>query len=102
MPEVREARLSEYAQIGRVCTTAFWNDELFGELIHPHREDFPTENDLYWSRRFCVNWWDYTQRFMVTTARDATGKEIVTGVAQWERLGKGGKRMECWRFDPRA
>ena len=100
MPNLREARFSEQAQVGRVCAAAFWNDELFGKLIHPHREEFPADNDFYWSRRSQVSWWDYRHRCMVTTATDATGKELVTGVAQWVRLGKGGRGMECWWFDP--
>lgn len=100
--KIREAHFSEQAQIGRVCAAAFWDDELFGDLIHPHRKEFPADNNLYWLRRCQVNWWDYTHRFMVSTTMSPEGREIVTGVAQWARLGKGGKSMECWWFNPRT
>ena len=101
-PKIREAHFSELAQIAHVCAVAFWDDELFGDLIHPHRKEFPADNDLYWRRRFQVYWWDYTHRFILSTTTDPGGREIVTGIAQWARLGKGGKSMECWWFDPRT
>jgi len=100
-PTIREARFPEQARIAHIFAAAFWDNGLFGDMIHPHRKKFPADNDLYWLRRCQVDWWDYTHRFIVSTTTDADGREIVTGVAHWARLGKGGKSMECWWFDPR-
>ncbi|RMZ77721.1 hypothetical protein DV738_g4218, partial [Chaetothyriales sp. CBS 135597] len=54
---------------------AFWNDVLFGQLIHPHRQQYPEDNDLYWLRRTQVEWWDWSHVFIVAST-----------TAHWSRI----------------
>jgi hypothetical protein len=50
-----------------------------------------------------VNYWNYRWRWLVAVDTDAaTGKEVVVGVAQWERMGRGGEELECGVWDPRT
>src|SRR5271154_2560981 len=93
--QVRRALIGEQSNIARVCSLAFWDDVLFGKLIHPFREQHPHDSDLYWLRRIQVDWWDWSPVFLVTTDVDSqTGREVVTGHAHWSRIGS---REQNWR-----
>ncbi|KAH7194966.1 hypothetical protein DER44DRAFT_844475 [Fusarium oxysporum] len=98
---LRDARYSELPEIAHIMSEAFWKDNLFGELIHPHRNKYPSDVHLYWLRRARVNFWDYRWRWLVAVAKDESGQEIIAGIAQWARLGDGGQKLECWYLDPR-
>ena len=98
---LRDARYSELPEIANVMAQAFWNDNLFGDLIHPHRAQHPDDMDLYWLRRSRVTFWNWRWKFLVAVSKDAEGKEVIAGVAQWGRLGDGGKEMDLWTLDPR-
>ncbi|KAJ4022890.1 hypothetical protein NW752_003345 [Fusarium irregulare] len=98
---LRDVHYSELPEVARVMSRAFWKDELFGDLIHPHREQYPEDVDLYWLRRARVVFWDYRWRLIVAVSKDLSGKESIVGIAQWERLGDGGKKLECSTLDPR-
>ena len=99
-PKIRPALFSEQRELACVYTAAFWDDILFGDLIHPHRKEFPEDNELYWLRRIQVYWWDYTHHFIVSTAADKQGNEVIAGVAHWSRMGTGGVAGLGW-WDPR-
>ncbi|KAI4690266.1 hypothetical protein J4E81_007418 [Alternaria sp. BMP 2799] len=94
--ELRPARLSDLSAIATVWTAAFFDDEIIGELMHPHRDEYP--DDVYWFllRGIRERFWDWRHRFMVVTD---DGK--VVGAADWRRLGRGGEKMELGRGDPR-
>ncbi|RGP62948.1 hypothetical protein FSPOR_8932 [Fusarium sporotrichioides] len=98
---LRNATYSELPDISHVMSKAFWNEKLFGDMIHPHREAYPSDPDLYWLRRLRVDFWDYRSQYIVAIARNERGKEVIAGVAHWERLGDGGKMLECSYLDPR-
>lgn len=99
---LRDARYSELPEIAHVMAQAFWHDNLFGEHIHPHRDEHPADVDLYWLRRARVSFWDYRCRWLVAVVREgADGREVIAGAAQWCRLGPGGRKLECWTLDPR-
>ncbi|KAH7362791.1 hypothetical protein B0T11DRAFT_87456 [Plectosphaerella cucumerina] len=98
---LRDARYSELPEIANVMARAFWEDNLFGELIHPHRNEHPTDVDLYWLRRARINFWDYRWKWLVAVGKDESGKEVIAGIAQWARLGDGGKPLDLWSLDPR-
>ncbi|KAJ4248404.1 hypothetical protein NW762_012741 [Fusarium torreyae] len=102
-PEVvlRDAYYSELPEIAHVMAKAFWKDNLFGDLIHPHRNEYPDDVDLYWLRRARVNFWDYRWRWLVAVGKDESGQEVIAGIAQWARLGDGGKKLELPYLDPR-
>lgn len=90
---LRRAKFSDLSAAARTCSLAFWDDVLFGRLIHPHRASYPFDFDKYWYRRFVVDWWDRSHVFLITTDTvhegskdDATGREVVTGLAHWSRI----------------
>ncbi|KAH8722883.1 hypothetical protein GQ44DRAFT_657805 [Phaeosphaeriaceae sp. PMI808] len=102
---LRDVKWGELPGMARIMSLAFWNDQLFGEMIHPNREKYPKDSDLYWLRDARVNFWDRHYKFLVAVTPDteAPGKEKVIGVAQWERFGEGAKKLGLDRaeYDPR-
>ncbi len=98
---LREARYADLPAIAHVMAQAFWQDNLFGEHIHPHREQYPDDVDLYWLRRARVSYWDYRAQWLVAVSKSEDGGEVIAGAAQWSRLGDGGRKLECWALDPR-
>lgn len=87
--------------MARVWHAAFFDDEIIGKLMHPHRKQHP--EDVYWFllRGIRERFWDWRHQFVVVTAVDEDGKERVAGAADWRRLGEGGRRRELARVDPR-
>lgn len=100
---LRDARFSELPAVARILSLAFWDDQIFGELIHPKRAQYPLDSDLYWLRDARTNFWDHRYKFVVAVMPDATSPrgEKIIGIAEWERLGNGPKAMQRSRFDPR-
>lgn len=93
---IRRAGFTTLPAAARLCSLAFWDDVLFGRLIHPHRTAYPSEFDKYWYRRFVVDWWDPSHVFLVATDTvqessdngKTTSREVVTGLAHWSRIAR--------------
>jgi hypothetical protein len=101
-PTLRPAQYSDIPQIARCWYHAFFNDEIIGDLMHPHRTQYP--EDVYWFllRGIRERFWDWRHRFIVVTVQDQDGgSERIVGAADWRRIGDGGKGMELWGWDPR-
>ncbi|KAH6857450.1 acyl-CoA N-acyltransferase [Alternaria rosae] len=94
--ELRPARFSDLSSIATVWAAAFFDDEIIGEMMHPHRHEYP--DDVYWFllRGVRERFWDWRHQFIVVTD---DGK--IVGAADWRRLGRGGEEMELGRVDPR-
>lgn len=107
---IRPATFNDLPSLARTSTLAFWNDVLFGNVIHPHRHHYPSDCDTYWLKRFQCSYWDWSQVFLVATstspprhselaipefAADPSEKSLllspsdseerVVGVAHWSR-----------------
>ena len=99
---IRKAQFSEHNTIATICAAAFFEEDLFGRVMHPHRHQYPTDVTLFWHAFIRDQWIDWRNRPFVALKRDEkTGEEEVVGIAVWQRQGEGGKRMELSRFDPR-
>jgi hypothetical protein len=98
---LREARFSDLEAIARVWYRAFFEDEIIGILMHPHRQEYP--EDVYWFllRGIRERFWDWRHQFFVVVTQDEHGAERVAGAADWRRLGEGGAARELSIADPR-
>jgi hypothetical protein len=94
--ELRAARFSDLSSIATAWAAAFFDDEIIGELMHPHRNNYP--DDVYWflHRGIRERFWDWRHQFIVVTD---DGK--VVGAADWRRLGRGGEDKKLGSADPR-
>jgi hypothetical protein len=81
---IREAKYSDLRAMAEAAAAAFMDEELFGELMHPHRKEHPQDFVAYFERRFLRHWNDPHARFLVGLD-EQTGK--VVAVAQWLRMG---------------
>lgn len=75
-----------------------------GEILHPHRQEYPSDFNLYWLRQIRTFYWDWHSNFFVAVEKDAHGKELrIAGYAHWVRRGEDdvAKAMTLWWFDPR-
>lgn len=99
-PTLRFATFADLTSIARCWYYGFFDDEVIGELMHPHRKEYP--EDVYWFllRGIRERFFDWRHRFIVATVQE-DGKEKVVGAADWRRLGDGGKARELWWWDPR-
>jgi hypothetical protein len=97
---LRAAHISDLPSIARIWTSAFFDDEIIGHIMHPHRNQYP--DDVYWFllRGIRERFWDWRHQFMVVTVQEGFSERVV-GAADWRRLGKGGEKMELWTGDPR-
>lgn len=80
---IRPAQVSDLVAASKVCARAFWNDNLFGDLIHPHRQKYPDDMHLYWLKRLRAELKDPDTHILVAIAPD--GGEVV-GLGQWIRM----------------
>jgi ribosomal protein S18 acetylase RimI-like enzyme len=69
---------------------AFWNDELFAEVMHPYREEYPDDFANYWRQKFRKAVDDPSHCVLVSTAQDDGRGEIITGYADWVRQSADG------------
>jgi len=80
---VRPATAADLVAASKVCARAFWDDNLFGDIIHPHRQKYPDDMHLYWLKRLRADLRDPDTHILVATAPD--GGDVV-GVGQWIRM----------------
>jgi hypothetical protein len=93
---LRPARITDLNSIACIWASAFFDDEIIGEIMHPNRKEYP--EDVYWFllRGIRERFWNWRHQFMVVT----TGAGNIVGAADWRRLGKGGENMDLFRIDP--
>jgi hypothetical protein len=97
---LRAACFTDLRSIAQIWTSAFFDDEVIGQIMHPHRKQYPDDVYYFLLRGIQERFWDWRHQFIVVTTYDGA-KEKIVGAADWRRLGKGGERMELWRMDPR-
>ncbi|KAK5109969.1 hypothetical protein LTR62_006336 [Meristemomyces frigidus] len=83
---VRFATKDDVGTMARISSEAFWDDELFGEVIHPYRDQHPDGPRLYWLALIRKGWQDPANTFLVSTTGDEKNK--VAAWAQWTRKGR--------------
>ena len=93
---LRPAHVHDLAAISGIFADAFWSERVMGELMHPHRAAYPRDYRRFWKRSVIEWYWDYSHQLVVMYVTKPTddGKEedILVGVADWERYGKGWER----------
>lgn len=104
---LRPARGQDLPIITTIYAAAFYDEEMMGVLMHPHRQRYPHDYRLYWENKVTGWYWDYSHQLVVIATTKQTGdgreEETVTGAADWIRHGKGWERYwRLWgKWDPR-
>lgn len=97
---LRPACYSDVPCIAKVYSEIFKDDALFGDIMHPNRQEHPDGLELWFLRSTRVNFWDYTGTWLVVVY-GIDGKETVVGAAHWDRMGNGGGERDLGWYDPR-
>jgi hypothetical protein len=96
---IRLATPSDEPAMALLLATAFFDESLFGPVIHPYRHDYPDDVKIFWSERLRKAWQTRNEKlFVATTTAGENGKEEekVVGVAVWQRQGddEGSRKVE--------
>ena len=67
---------------------AFFDDELFGAIVHPHRNKFPDDMSIYCLQKIRADWGNPGNYFIVSTTTSSSGEEQVAAWGEWVRKGK--------------
>ena len=92
---IRPATPSDEPAMASILASAFFDEPLFGPVIHPHRNKYPEDVKIYWSEWLRKSWMTASERLLVATIT-VDGIETIAGVAIWERQGddEGKKKVE--------
>ncbi|KEQ92784.1 hypothetical protein AUEXF2481DRAFT_42869 [Aureobasidium subglaciale EXF-2481] len=88
---IRSASFADLLPAAHVCAEAFFDEDLFGQRIHPNRSAFPGDVYLFFLRQLRKDFFDGHNTVMVSHPENQLA--CVTGVAVWTRKGRGGDRM---------
>ncbi|KAF2013613.1 acyl-CoA N-acyltransferase [Aaosphaeria arxii CBS 175.79] len=110
---LRLATPADQPAIARLCASAFYEDELYGPLMHPFRKEYPQDYEAYFHRKFASEWynWDCIWWVVTVPADDATAvkeskgsnpdEEKLVGIAIWEYKGSMATKYGLGAWDPR-
>ncbi|EMD87214.1 hypothetical protein COCC4DRAFT_27631 [Bipolaris maydis ATCC 48331] len=91
---IRPAQPSDEPAIVALCARAFYNEDLFGRVMHPHRDQYPDDLQIYWREVVRRDWAAPRNRvFVVVRPRNPEQhqqdkeEDEVVGMAIWQRQG---------------
>jgi len=83
---IRPATKDEQTEMAKLAAQAFIDDELFADVIHPHRKQYPNDTYLYWLPRLRQGWADPSNHYLVSTIERGNGQgEEIAAWAQFTR-----------------
>ncbi|KAF2849725.1 hypothetical protein T440DRAFT_355844, partial [Plenodomus tracheiphilus IPT5] len=93
---VRLATPADEPSLAALCTSAFFDEALFGNTIHPYRHQYPDDVQIFWHESIRKYFATPGNVVLAATRTNGNGEEVVTGVAVWERQGtdQGAKRVK--------
>lgn len=74
---------------------AFFDESLFGQTLHPYRDQYPDDVKIFWSEYLREHWKIHNARLLAATTT-VDGEEKIAGAAIWKRDGddEGKRRVE--------
>lgn len=97
---IRAATPQDVPAIASLCTAAWFDEALFGPVIHPRRHEYPEDVKIFWHESIQNSWKNPRNRIIVATTTE-NQKEKIVGIATWQRQGddEGAKRVESEWID---
>jgi hypothetical protein len=90
---IRLARVTDEPAIASLCTAAFWDEDLFGRVIHPRRNEFPDDVKIFWHEWIRADWRD-KGKIIIVAVRNEEKQEVHSGSTQREADGQDGTQGE--------
>lgn len=85
---VRLAEPSDESAIVDIFARAFFDEDLFGRVIHPYRAQYPQDVQIFWHEMVRSDWSNPRNRTIVVVTTDGNLQEKVIGAAIWQRQGE--------------
>lgn len=92
---IRLAIPQDELAIATLCTKTFFDENLFGKTIHPHRHEYPEDVEIFWHNWIREDFNTRCARIVVSTNEQGT----ITGMATWQRQGsseQAQKLIDSW------
>lgn len=83
---IRHATPLDQPAMVAICTAAFFDESLFGPVIHPYRHQYPEDVKIFWHEWLCEEWKNPRNVILVATTIEDE-KEKVVGLIVWQRQG---------------
>jgi GNAT superfamily N-acetyltransferase len=84
---IRPAVYSDLLPASKFLAKAFKDEDLFGVYMHPRRNEYPDDMYLHFLNKLRIGWASGpNNHFLVSYKKDDRGREILTGIARWQRL----------------
>lgn len=85
MPVRHATPLDQQAMVA-ICAAAFFDESLFGPVIHPYRHEYPEDVKIFWHDWIWAEWKNPRNIILVATTTE-NEKEKIVGVIVWQRQG---------------
>src|SRR5690242_6594435 len=85
--DLRLAKPSDEASIVEICTRAFFEEDLFGRVIHPYRDECPQDVQIFWHQWVRKDWSNPRNKIIVAVTTNDDQQEKIIGAAIWQRQG---------------
>lgn len=82
---IRPATWSDLTPAAHCAASAFFDEELFGPIMHPHRHTYPGDMYLFFLRRLRREFFD--PACLILVSYPSSSRSAITGVAVWEWRG---------------
>lgn len=95
---IRQATWSDIPAAASVSAAAFFDEDLFGPVMHPHRHRYPTHLSLWFLRQLRKDF--FNPCCVMLISHPVSEPNTITGVAVWGRKGPGAddlKAAQSWR-----
>ncbi|KAM0721383.1 hypothetical protein Q7P37_002307 [Cladosporium fusiforme] len=85
---VRRCTEADIPDVARVCARACAEDPLLGDLMHPHRDQYPEDFVEYFRKRLAEHFYESAHHHLITFETQGAA-EVITGYADWLRHDEG-------------
>lgn len=96
---IRQAQWGDLPAASSVLASAFYDEDLFGPVMHPHRHQYPTDVSLWFLRSLRQDFFNPCCAILIS--HPAGSPYTITGIAVWGRKGERGthalRAEQTWR-----
>ncbi|KAL1306606.1 hypothetical protein AAFC00_005289 [Neodothiora populina] len=85
---IRQATWRDLPLAAQVAASAFWDEDLLGPFMHPHRKTYPSDMALWFMRQLRKDF--FNPCCTILLSHPASSPVTITGVAVWGRKGPQG------------
>ncbi|GAB7352978.1 hypothetical protein MBLNU459_g3545t1 [Dothideomycetes sp. NU459] len=90
---IRQATYGDLLPAAQVAAAAFFEEDLFGPVMHPYRHQYPADVSLWFLRQLRKDF--FHARAVLLVSHPASSPNTITGLSVWIRKGPGGEPLDA-------